>query len=144
SSSLECVFELFKGRMEAMQDEQAMVLGNRVAELDTQLLEMILTRGLKLVLLKCLQSSEYCHALGQAISCAINKGIQDGLKAGVDHGNARRDLFVIKAYDPSAEAKYIDVVNALGTIDFSLLSELKSKKDASIVISWIPFVWRDL
>ncbi|GKE02651.1 hypothetical protein Tco_1390634, partial [Tanacetum coccineum] len=71
-------FELFKGRMEAMQDEQAMVLGNRVAELDAQLLEMaahldeefyprfltaisgrrwILTHGLKLVLLKCLQSS---------------------------------------------------------------------------------------
>ncbi|GJX11078.1 gypsy type transposase [Tanacetum coccineum] len=154
SSSLESAFELFKGCMEAMQDEQATVLGNRVAELDAQLLEMvahldeefyprfltaisgrqwILTYGLKLVLLKCLQSSEYCHALGQAIGCAVNKGIQDGLRAGVDHGKAGRDLSVIEAYDPSAEAKYIDVVNALGTVDFSLLSELKSKKDASIV-----------
>nr|GEW47935.1 hypothetical protein [Tanacetum cinerariifolium] len=152
-SSLESTFELFKGRMEAMQDEQATVLGNRVAELDAQLLEMdahleeefyprflttisgrwILTHGLKLVFLKCLQSSEYCHALGQAIGCAINKGIQDGLKAGVDHGKAGSDLFVIEAYDPSAEAKYIDVVNSLGTVDFSLLSELKSKKDASMV-----------
>ncbi|GKA99931.1 hypothetical protein Tco_0827925 [Tanacetum coccineum] len=77
-SSLESAFELFKGRMEAMQDEQATVLGNRVAKLDAQLLEMaphldeefyprflttisgrqwILTHGLKLVLLKCLQSS---------------------------------------------------------------------------------------
>ncbi|GJR93345.1 hypothetical protein Tco_0265519 [Tanacetum coccineum] len=154
SSLLESVFEIFKGHIEAMQDEQAMVLGNRVAELDAQLLEMvvhldeefyprfltaisgrrwILTRGLKFVLLKCLPSSEYCHALGQAIGYAINKGIQGGLKAGVDHGKARRDMSVIKAYNPSAEAKYIDVVNALGTIDFSLLSELKSKKDASIV-----------
>ncbi|GJU83120.1 NRT1/ PTR family 2.13-like protein [Tanacetum coccineum] len=124
SSSLESAFELFKGRMEAMQDEQAMVLGNRVAELDALLLEMathldeefyprfltaisgrrwILTHGLKLVLLKCLQSSKYCHALGHAIGCAVNI------------------------------AKYIDAVNALGTVDFSLLSKLKSKKDASIV-----------
>ncbi|GKA64656.1 hypothetical protein Tco_0764363 [Tanacetum coccineum] len=153
-SSLESAFKLFRERMEATQDEQAKVLGNRVAELDAQLLEMaahldeefyprfltaifgrrwILTHGLKLVLLKCLQSLEYCHALGQAIGCAVNKGIQDGLRAGVDHGKAGRDLFVIEAYDPSVEAKYVDPVNALGTVDFSLLSDLKSKKDESIV-----------
>ncbi|GKD64073.1 hypothetical protein Tco_1306181 [Tanacetum coccineum] len=89
-SSLESAFELFKGRMEAMQDEQA-------------------------------------------IGCAINKGIRDGLKAGVDHGKAGRDLSVIKAYDPSAKAKYIDAVSALRTVDFSLLSVLKCKKDAGIV-----------
>ncbi|GJZ10045.1 hypothetical protein Tco_0544804 [Tanacetum coccineum] len=134
SSSLESAFELFKGRMEAMQDEQAMVL-----EFYTRFLtaisgrRWILTHGLKLVLLKCLQSSEYCHALGHAIGCAVNKGIQDGLRAGVDHGKAGRDLSVIKAYDPSTEANHIDVVNALGTVNFSLLSELKAKKDASIV-----------
>ncbi|GKC28372.1 hypothetical protein Tco_1035666, partial [Tanacetum coccineum] len=143
-----------KGRMEAMQDEQETILGNRVAELDAQLLEMgghleeefyprfltaisgwrwILTHGLKLVLLKCLQSSEYLQALGQAIGCAINKGIRDGLKAGVDHGKAGRDLSVIESYDPSAEAKYVDSVSALRTMDFSLLSVLKCKKDASIV-----------
>ncbi|GKE70128.1 hypothetical protein Tco_1528200 [Tanacetum coccineum] len=97
-SSLESAFKLFKGRMEAIQDEQATVLGNRVAELDAQLLEMA------------------AH-----------------LDEEVDHGKAGRDLFVIEAYDPSTEAKYIDVMNALGTVDFSLLSELKSKKDASMV-----------
>ncbi|GJX46659.1 hypothetical protein Tco_0271849 [Tanacetum coccineum] len=153
-SSLEYAFELFSARMEATQDEQARVLGNRVTELDAQLLEMaahldeefylrllatifgrrwILTYGLKLVILKCLQSLEYCHALRTSIGCAVNKGIQDDLRAGVDHGKARRDLSAIEAYDPSAEAKYVEAVNALGTVDFSLLSELKSKKDASIV-----------
>ncbi|GKD42441.1 hypothetical protein Tco_1267086, partial [Tanacetum coccineum] len=114
-SSLESAFELFSERMKATQDEQ------------------ILTHGLKLVILKCLQSPEYCHALGLAIGCAVNKGIQDGLRAGVDHGKAGRDLSVIEAYDPFAEAKYVKAVNALGTVNFSLLSELKSKKDASIV-----------
>ncbi|GJW78828.1 hypothetical protein Tco_0140510 [Tanacetum coccineum] len=72
------------------------------------------------------------RALGQAIGCAVNKGIQDGLKAGIDHGKAGRDLSVVKAYDPSAEEKYVDVVNTLGAVDFSLLSELESKKDSSI------------
>ncbi|GKC69825.1 hypothetical protein Tco_1115708, partial [Tanacetum coccineum] len=153
-SSLESAFELFKGRMEAMQDEQAMVLGNRVAKLDAQLLKMaahleeefyprflttisgrrwILTHGLKLVLLKCLQSPEYLHVLGEAIGCAINKAMQDGLKAGIDHGKARRDLSVIKANDPSVEAKYVNAMNALRTMDFPLLFMLKSKKDACMV-----------
>nr|GEW57421.1 hypothetical protein [Tanacetum cinerariifolium] len=79
---------------QAMQDEQAKVLDNWVAELDAQLLEM------------------------------------DGLKAGTDHGKAERDLSIIEAYDPSAEAKYVDAVNAFRTVDFFLLFVLKSKKDA--------------
>ncbi|GKD04066.1 hypothetical protein Tco_1179040, partial [Tanacetum coccineum] len=86
-SSLESAFELFKGRMEAMQDKQA-------------------------------------TALGEAIGSTINKGMQDGLNAWIDHGKARRDLSVIKAHDPSAKAKYVDAVNALCTMDFSLLSVL--------------------
>nr|GEY04558.1 hypothetical protein [Tanacetum cinerariifolium] len=44
-----------------------------------------------------------------------------------------KDLSMIEAYDPFVEAKYIDVVNALSAIDFSLLSELESKKDSCIV-----------
>nr|GEU43652.1 hypothetical protein [Tanacetum cinerariifolium] len=76
---------------------------------------------------------EQARVLGMAIGYAVNKDIQDGLRAGVDHGKAIRDLSVINAYDPSAEAKYVESVNALGAVDFSLLFELKSKKDASIV-----------
>nr|GEW27555.1 reverse transcriptase domain-containing protein [Tanacetum cinerariifolium] len=103
-SSLESAFELFKGYMEAMQDEQATVLGNK------------------------------------AIGCAVNKGIQDGLKARVDHGKARRDLSMIEAYDPSAEARYIDVINVLGTVDFSLLSEGKiEEKSLSLTNVMVPF-----
>ncbi|GJT68792.1 hypothetical protein Tco_1020272 [Tanacetum coccineum] len=92
-----------------------------------------LSHGLKLVILKCLQSPEYLQALGQSIGCVVNEGIHDGLKAGIDHGKVGRDLSVVEAYDPSAEEKYVDVVNALGVVDFSLLSELESKKDSSIV-----------
>ncbi|GJX68022.1 hypothetical protein Tco_0303749 [Tanacetum coccineum] len=108
-------------------------LSSKVASLESErdsLADQILTHGLKLVLLKCLQSFEYLPALGETIGCAINKGMQDGLKAGIDHEKAGRDLSVIEAYDPSAKANNVDAMNALRTVDFSLLSVLKSKKDA--------------
>nr|GEV67016.1 retrotransposon protein, putative, Ty1-copia subclass [Tanacetum cinerariifolium] len=84
------------------------------------------------------------QALGWANGFAVNKGIKDGLKAGIDHGKVRRDLSMLKAYDPSAEEKYVDAVNALGGVDFSLLSELESKKDSSIVDLVDFFAWRAL
>ncbi|GJT49533.1 hypothetical protein Tco_0975690 [Tanacetum coccineum] len=79
-SSLESAFELFKEPIEALQDEQAKALGDR--------------------------SPEYLQALGQAIGCAVNKGIQDGLKAGIDHGKAKRDLSV-------KDASIIDLMDSL-------------------------------
>nr|GEY51660.1 hypothetical protein [Tanacetum cinerariifolium] len=66
----------------------------------------------------------------EAIGCTINKGMQDGLKAGIDHGKDRRDSSVIEAYNPFAKAKYVDTVNALHTVDLFFLSVLRSKKDA--------------
>nr|GEY72773.1 hypothetical protein [Tanacetum cinerariifolium] len=102
------------------QDEQAKILGDRVAELDAQLSKMaihldeefyprflttisgrrwFLTHRLKLVLLKCLQSSEYLQALGQAIGYAVNKGIQGELKARIDHGtHALLILWILSAW----------------------------------------------
>ncbi|GJY63010.1 hypothetical protein Tco_0464470 [Tanacetum coccineum] len=127
-------YKLFKEQVEAMQDEQVKVLSDRVAHIDSDLMDMalhmdeefyprylttiagrrwILSRGLKLVIMKCLQSSEYLSALGGALGCAIDKGMQDGLKAGVDHGKAGRGLDVIAAYDPSAEANFVSAVDAL-------------------------------
>ncbi|GKD76071.1 hypothetical protein Tco_1334353 [Tanacetum coccineum] len=75
-------FELFKERMEALQDEQAKILGDR--------------------------SSEYLQALGSVHESEV-------------------------ALRPYPRAKYNDAVNALGAVDFSLLSELESKKDSCIV-----------
>ncbi|GKE15639.1 hypothetical protein Tco_1423216, partial [Tanacetum coccineum] len=60
-----------------------------------------------------LESERDC-LITQAIGCVVNKGIQARLKAGIDHGQAGRDLSVVEAYDPSAKAKYIDAMNALG------------------------------
>ncbi|GJS37898.1 hypothetical protein Tco_0536280 [Tanacetum coccineum] len=128
-SLLKSAFELLKGCMEFMQDEQATILGNRVAELDAQLLEMA----------TYLEEESYPRFLTTIsrwqwiLNHGLKLGIRDGLKAGVDHGKAGRDLSIIKAYVPFVKAKYVDSVSALCTIDFSFLSVLKAKKDASIV-----------
>ncbi|GJU49604.1 hypothetical protein Tco_1219159 [Tanacetum coccineum] len=92
----------------------------------------LLTHGIKLVIAKCLHSPEYLSALGAAISMAIEKGIQDGLAAGITHGREGRVLSDVAAFNPFAESDYISALQELQDVNFSLLSELKSNKDASI------------
>ncbi|GKB72198.1 hypothetical protein Tco_0933610 [Tanacetum coccineum] len=146
-------YELFKEQIKAVQDEQLKFLSDKVAGLDAELMGMalhldeefyprflttiagrkwILGLGLRLVVMKCLQSPEYLAALGGAIGRAIYKGIQDGLATGIDHGKAGRGLVDVAAYNPSTEANYVSAVNALRAVDFPLLSQLESQKDASI------------
>ncbi|GJX68970.1 hypothetical protein Tco_0304697 [Tanacetum coccineum] len=82
----------------------------------------ILSRGLRLVVMKCLQSLGYLVALGGAIGRAIDKGMQVRL-AGVDYGKARRGLADIATYDLSAKANFVFAVNALRSVDFPLLAQ---------------------
>ncbi|GKC50427.1 hypothetical protein Tco_1073172 [Tanacetum coccineum] len=58
--------------------------------------------------------------------------MQDGLAAGIGHGKVRRGLVDVAAYNPSTEANYISVVIALHAVDFLILSQLESQKDASM------------
>ncbi|GJX30739.1 hypothetical protein Tco_0240594 [Tanacetum coccineum] len=67
----------------------------------------LLTYGMKLAIVKCLHSPEYLSALEAAISRAIKKGMQYGLAAEITYGQKGRD------------------------VNFSLLAELNSNKDAS-------------
>ncbi|GJZ54188.1 hypothetical protein Tco_0609073 [Tanacetum coccineum] len=106
-------YELFKEQYEEVQDEQVKVLSDQVAGLDVELMGMalhldeefypyflttiagrrwIISRGFWLAVMKCLQSLEYVAALGTTIGLAIDKGMQSGLAAGIDHGKARRSL----------------------------------------------------
>nr|GEY18623.1 hypothetical protein [Tanacetum cinerariifolium] len=122
-NSLESAFELFKEQVEKMQDEQVGVLSNRVAAIDSELMEMllymdtefyprylttigrrgsILSYGLRLVLAKCLPSLEYLSAMGDAIGCVIDKGMQDGLEAGIEQGIAERSITDVAVFNPSA------------------------------------------
>ncbi|GJU52631.1 hypothetical protein Tco_1226345 [Tanacetum coccineum] len=50
----------------------------------------LLTHRMKLLMAKCLNSTEYMEALGQAFGRAIKKGMQEGLAAGLDQRTAGR------------------------------------------------------
>ncbi|GJV54720.1 hypothetical protein Tco_1455725 [Tanacetum coccineum] len=112
-------------------------LVDQVAKLDADLLEMalhleekfyphllttissqrwLLTHSLKLAIVKCLNSQEYLSALGAAISRAIEKGMQDGLSAGIVHGKEGRSLADVAAYNPATEAEG-PLADALGMSD---------------------------
>ncbi|GJQ98952.1 hypothetical protein Tco_0521937 [Tanacetum coccineum] len=146
-------YENLTERLEEFQNAELKVVNERVEKLDADLAEMachleekfylhllttisdrrwILTHGLKLVLVKCLNSPEYLTALGAAISRSIEKGMQDGLAVGIDYGRAVRSLADIVAYNPSVEADFNSALQELREVDFRLLADLKSHKDASI------------
>nr|GEU28880.1 reverse transcriptase [Tanacetum cinerariifolium] len=97
-----------------------------------QIKRWILSRGLKFVVIKCLQLSEYLASLREAIDCAINKGMQDGLAADIDHEKARRSLDNAVAYSPSIEADFVFAINTIRDVDFPILSQLKAYKYGSM------------
>ncbi|GKF50184.1 hypothetical protein Tco_0146651, partial [Tanacetum coccineum] len=66
-----------------------------------------------------------------AINRAIEKGMQVGLAAGIEHGEQGRRLEELVAYNPSAEEDYDTTLKELRAVEFSLLADLKSNKDAS-------------
>ncbi|GJZ19561.1 hypothetical protein Tco_0556151 [Tanacetum coccineum] len=92
----------------------------------------LLTHSIKMAIAKYLHSPEYLSALGAAISRAIEKGMQDGLAAGITHGQEGRVFSDVAAFNPCTESNYISSLKELQDANFSLLAELKSNKDANI------------
>ncbi|GJU32860.1 hypothetical protein Tco_1176449 [Tanacetum coccineum] len=146
-------YERLKEQIEEFQDAQMNIVNDKVAKMDTDLLEMalhleekfylhllttisgqrwLLTHGMKLAIVKCLNSQKYLSALGAAISRAIEKGMQDGLSSGIVHGKEGRSLADVAAYNPAAEADYNSALQRFREVDFPLLSELSSHKNASV------------
>ncbi|GJR33733.1 hypothetical protein Tco_1209417 [Tanacetum coccineum] len=122
-------YENLTERLEKFQDAQLKAVNDKVAKLDADLADMachleekfyphllttisgrrwLLTHGLKLVLIKCLNSSEYLTALGAAVSHASERGMQDGLAAGIDHGREGRSLT-----DSHKDASVENIINLL-------------------------------
>ncbi|GJY50924.1 hypothetical protein Tco_0441771 [Tanacetum coccineum] len=93
-------YERLKEHIEEFQDSQMNIVNDKVAKLDADLLEMalhleeifyphllntisdwrwLLTHGLKLAIVKCLNSQEYLSALGAALSVPSRRECRDGL-----------------------------------------------------------------
>ncbi|GKD08559.1 hypothetical protein Tco_1188244 [Tanacetum coccineum] len=109
-------YELFKEQCEAIQDEQVKALSDRVVGLDSELMALalhldeefyphfltiiagrrwIIGHGLRLAVMKCHQLPEYGAPFVVVIGLAIDKGIQAGLVAGIDHGKFRMVLLML-------------------------------------------------
>ncbi|GKE14635.1 hypothetical protein Tco_1422212 [Tanacetum coccineum] len=115
-------YEDCMGKLEEFQDEQMRVVDDKFDKLYADFL----------VIVKCLRSPEYLSTLGVAISKAIEKGMQDGLAAGITHGQEGRVLTDVDAFNPFAKSDYIFALQELQDVNFFLLAELKSNKDASV------------
>ncbi|GKC04162.1 hypothetical protein Tco_0995772 [Tanacetum coccineum] len=96
----------------------------------------LLTHGMKLVIIKCLDSPEYLSALGAEIGKAIEKGMQDGLAAGITHGKERMELTDVAAHNPSAEVDYVSALQQLQDplVERLGLSELQPHVDQLMVL----------
>ncbi|GKE93605.1 hypothetical protein Tco_1574700, partial [Tanacetum coccineum] len=81
----------------------------------------LLTHGMKLLVVKCLNLNEYMEALGHAFGRAIEKGMHEGLAAGIKHGQAGRRLTDLEAYIPSAEDDFNSAIRDLRDLNFPLL-----------------------
>nr|GEV16064.1 hypothetical protein [Tanacetum cinerariifolium] len=115
-------------QLEKFQDDRIREMNDKFDKLNTNLIEMalhleerfyprllttifgrrwLLTHGLDLAIAKCLNYTEYLYTLGAATSKAVEKGMQDGLSAGITYGAEGRVLTDVAAYNPFAEADYL-------------------------------------
>nr|GEX15980.1 hypothetical protein [Tanacetum cinerariifolium] len=94
----------------------------------------VVKHGFRLAVHKCARSVECCSTLGKFISMAINKGIQQGLEAGVMHGKDGRSLTQIEDYNPKIKGKYVATVSEFESVSFPLLDELEGLKDSPFAL----------
>ncbi|GJS31593.1 hypothetical protein Tco_0492213 [Tanacetum coccineum] len=118
-------YKLFKEKIKVVQDEQVKMPSDKVAGINADRMGMALHLDEEFY-------PQYLAALRGSIGCAIDKGIKDGLAADIDHGKAGRGLAEVAAYNLAAGANYVAAVSALRDMDFPLLAQLASHKDASM------------
>ncbi|GKF33401.1 hypothetical protein Tco_0106601, partial [Tanacetum coccineum] len=100
-------YENLTERLEEFQDAQLKIVNDKFDKLYADFVEMALH----------LEERFYPHLLttisGPAIGKAIEKGMQDGLAAGITHGKEGRELTDVAAHNPSAEVDYVSALQQL-------------------------------
>nr|GEV52479.1 transposase (putative), gypsy type [Tanacetum cinerariifolium] len=86
--------------------------------------------GLRLAMMKCVESLEMRQAFADVVSAGVAKGMSESLKHGVEHGQAQLKVESIEAYDPKAEAKFVAALQSLKDLKYPLLDQLEGLKDA--------------
>nr|GEV27251.1 transposase (putative), gypsy type [Tanacetum cinerariifolium] len=143
---LKAAFEEFKHYEDDRVERRCAELDARLNELsidfDEELYPHMLTaiagrrwvigHGLRLAVMKCSESLDTRQAFADVVSARIAKGMSEGLRHGVEHGQAQRNVESIEAYDPEAEAKFVVALQALKDLKYPLLDQLEGLKDAPI------------
>nr|GEV06381.1 hypothetical protein [Tanacetum cinerariifolium] len=147
------VYENCLEQLEKFQDDRMKIVNDKFDKMYTDFVELalhleekfyphllttifgrrwLLTQGMELAIIKCLNSPEYVSALKAAIGKAIEKGMQNRLSAGITYAKEGRVLTDVAAYIPSAEADYTSTLQQIQNMNFPLLAESRSNNDASI------------
>nr|GEV32238.1 hypothetical protein [Tanacetum cinerariifolium] len=92
--------------------------------------QWVVGHGLCLAMMKCAESLEMRQAFADVVSVGIAKGMSEGLKHRVEHGQAQLTVESIEAYDPEAEAKFVAALQSLKDLKYPLLDQLEGLKDA--------------
>ncbi|GJS55492.1 gypsy type transposase [Tanacetum coccineum] len=92
----------------------------------------VIGHGLRLAIMKCAKSTELRQAFADVVSTGIVKGMSEGLKYGVENGEAKFDLAAIEVYDREAKAKYVTALTALRDLMYPLVNQLDRLRDAPI------------
>nr|GEY24660.1 hypothetical protein [Tanacetum cinerariifolium] len=141
---LKAAFEEFKRYEENRVEQRCVEMDARLDALsidfDEELYPHMLTaiagrrwvigRGLRLAVMKCGESLELRQAFADVVSTGIAKGMSEGLRRGVEHGQAQLSLESIEAYDLEAEAKHVAALQALKDLKYPLVDQLEGLKDA--------------
>nr|GEX64618.1 hypothetical protein [Tanacetum cinerariifolium] len=90
----------------------------------------VIGHGLRFAMMKCAESLEMRQAFAGVVSARVAKGMSEGLKHGVGHGQAQLKVESIESYDPEAEAKFIAALQSLKDLKYPLLDQLEGLKDA--------------
>nr|GEW82667.1 putative RNA-directed DNA polymerase, eukaryota, reverse transcriptase zinc-binding domain protein [Tanacetum cinerariifolium] len=88
------------------------------------------SRRLRLAVRKCGESLELRQAFADVVSARIAKGLNEGLRHGLEHDQAQRSLESIEAYDPEAKAKFVAALQALKDLKYPLVDQLEGLRDA--------------
>nr|GEV32757.1 hypothetical protein [Tanacetum cinerariifolium] len=141
---LEAAFEEFKRYEDDRVEQRCAELDARLDALsidfDEELYTHMLTaiaghrwvigHGLRLAVKKCGESLEMRQAFADVVSAWIAKGMNEGLRHGVEHGKAQLNVESIEEYDPEAEAKFVAALQALKDLKYPLVDQLGGLKDA--------------
>ncbi|GKC33646.1 hypothetical protein Tco_1046030 [Tanacetum coccineum] len=92
----------------------------------------VIGHGLHLAVMKCAESLEIRRAFADVVSARLAKRMSKGLRYGIEHGKASRDLVDVEAYDLEANRKFVKALQDLKDLKYPMVDELERLKDALV------------